>query len=478
MKKKKIALIGAGSLFWGRKLVNDILASQVLNMCDIVLMAPHQFRLKNLEKWAKRAIEVNHLDTAIYSTTDRLEALTGADYVFLLYDHGGLPAYESDYLITKEYGIDVCVGDTLNPPGIMKALRNISVLKDISEDMKAVCPQAFFINYVNPMTVFVMAAELFGIKNIVGLCGGVESTKHTISECLEIPLQKMDFSFAGINHMCWALDISQQGKNLYPLFLERMLQPHWLAEEKIRVEMMQQFGYFVTETSGHLSDLLPWFRRNKYSRAQFCTAAGYGGASGAYYKYAKFIQKKLHDVDFLEFETGDLAPAEPNTGIKILEAFESDSNFTFYGNIMNRSGFIGNLPEEACVEGLLRCRDGDIQPVCKVSLPPQLAALNHSNILVHKLVLEAYRERNPELLMAAIAMDPFSQSVLNLSETRELTRSLLDVNTRYLSIFPKNKLRITINIPHNLPVTEKKSSQKGILDIVKQYDQSKKNAKS
>ena len=433
-------------------------------------MALHWFRLHNLVNWANRAVKFNHLNSIVYGTTDLLQALDGADYIFLMFDQGGLAAYDTDYQITRKYGIDLCIGDTMNPTGIMKALRNITVLQELSSAMLQVCPDALCINYVNPMSVFLMAADRFGIKRAIGLCGGVDSTKQLISDCLQVPLEQLQFSFAGINHMCWALEIASNEGDLYPVFKKNMSRPEWISYERVRFDVLQHFNYFVTESSGHLSDMLPWFRRDSSARDTYCNLAGYQGASGAYRKYVKYLHKRLKDIDHLESEFGMLEPIDGNSSVRIIEAVESRSFFQFYGNGMNTNSTITNLPQSACIEALMRCEGGNINFVHETTLPVHLAMLIKGNVAVHELILEAVVNSDPELVMAAVAMDPLSQSVLSLSSARSLARELLDANVPYLSGFSRKKLRSSVAIPsgYNSEVP-KNIKKKRLFDILKNY---------
>ncbi len=192
----RIAILGAGSISLGPLIINDLLSRAELDGAVLTLMALHEERLGVVERWAVRAVRQNGLQTVIRATTSRREALSNADYVFALFDGGGFSAFDSDYRIATSYGLDICIGDTMGPTGIMKGLRNIAAFEEVAADYRELCPQAPLLTYVNPMAAVVMAAEALGIRTCVGLCGGIEATRELIAECLELAPQQLETQFA------------------------------------------------------------------------------------------------------------------------------------------------------------------------------------------------------------------------------------------------------------------------------------------
>lgn len=256
---KKIAIIGAGSVVFCRTLILDILATDSMDM-EFFLMAPSTTNTSKVAAYIKRVIEHNNLRSKVVVTTSRRETLKNASYVIATLQIGGLAASELDYSIPKKYGVDQCIGDTLGPGGIFRALRTIPIMLDLAKDMGELCPDALLLNYVNPMAMVCLALSTTNIK-FVGLCHGVQTTLDLISRYVDIKKADIDFLCAGINHMAWFLKIEHEGKDLYPLLKSRFELPEYYVNEKVRGEVFRQFGYFMTESTGYLSEYVPWFRK-------------------------------------------------------------------------------------------------------------------------------------------------------------------------------------------------------------------------
>jgi len=471
-----IAVLGAGSISHSKRLLNDLFNLPLMQGTRLVLMSPHIDRVTIVADFATRLVAVNRVDAVVESTDSIEHALSGAEVVFLVFDSGGFTAFDRDFQTAQKYGIDSCVGDTLGPTGIMKACRNITVLQEFSAFFVRLCPDALVVNYVNPMAPMVISAHRLGMRNALGICGGVEATRKTIGACLERPPESIDFRFAGINHMTWALEISSDGADLYPELKQRMSAPAWIAAEPVRFEVLQHFGYFVTETSGHLSDFFPWFRKNESTRALYCSGAGYTGASGAYHRYASYIHRKLENVNYLQFETGELEPASDDYGARMADAWLRGGEFQFYGNVPNSSGLVANLPRDCAVELPIRLKNRVIAPDSQDDLPLQLAALCQSNITVHKLTVEAALTGNRELLIAALSMDPLTGAVLTLPEIRSLTAELLSHNSEWLPPGWFESRGDYIDIGPHIHVRPASVPGENLLDVVRRYDREKRKA--
>ena len=468
----RIAILGAGSISLGPLIINDLLSRAELDGAVLTLMALHEERLGVVERWAVRAVRQNGLQTVIRATTSRREALSNADYVFALFDGGGFSAFDSDYRIATSYGLDICIGDTMGPTGIMKGLRNIAAFEEVAADYRELCPQAPLLTYVNPMAAVVMAAEALGIRTCVGLCGGIEATRELIAECLELAPQQLETQFAGINHMCWALRIEHRGRDLYPLFRESMGRAEWRAAEPARAEVLQHFGYIPTETSGHLSDMLPWFRRDAEARRRYGTAPGYAGASGIYHRYASYLQKRLAHADYLRFEDGTLVKRSGDYGASIVTALHGGPSIRVYGNVVNRLQLIRNLPSYAVVEVPLQVGETGIHGIDVGALPPQLAALCTTNLPVHQLTVAAALEKDPELVAAAVSLDPLTQAVLDLPRARELTAELLAANAGLIPIELSSGLDPVLPVGADAPAAPRRSSfpSDGPLAALRRFD--------
>ena len=436
----KIAMIGAGSIVFCKTLFTDIVATPALRDSEFCLMSRTMPKLERAKAFTDRIIKENGLKATVEITLDRRQALMDADYVIVMLQIGGLDAFCHDYEIPMKYGVDQCVGDTMGPGGVFRSLRTIPVMMDIARDMRELCPGAYLLNYVNPMAPVCWAlGEVEGTK-FVGLCHGVQTTLDLISRYVEIPKNEIDFVSAGINHMAWFLKLEHNGKDLYPIFKERCEKPEYYINEKVRIEVMRHFGYFMTESTGHLSEYLPWFRSSKAALDQYCDEPDFGGASGAYWKWCKLISAHLQNEDFLADEPAQLGPRSIEYCSYIIEALETGKAFRFQGNVRN-DGYISNLTPGCCSEVPVVADKDGFHPEAVGELPPQLAAVNQTNVSVQSLAVRAAIEGDPELAMAACALDPLTSAVLTLKEVREMVGEMLTAEAQWLPQFEGKKLR-------------------------------------
>ena len=439
----KIAMIGAGSLVFCKTLCQDILATPALQDSEIVLMSRTRPKLDNMERYVKRLIAGNGLKATAWSTLDRREAIRNADYVIVMVQVGGLEAFELDYQIPLKYGVDQCIGDSLGPGGVFRALRTIPLLAELCGEMRELCPKALLLNYANPMGMCCAAIGRAGADiQSIGLCHGVQTTLDLISRYVDVPKDQIDHWVAGINHMAWFLSMKDKrdGRDLYPLFRANCEKPEYYINEKVRIEVMRHFGYFMTESTGHLSEYLPWFRKNTAALQTYCDQPDFGGASGAYYHYAKDIIGKYDGVDYLAGEDAKLCKRSVEYCSYILEAHETDRPFRLQGNVRNDS-YITNLPQGCCVEVPVYVDRRGIHPVRVGELPMQLAAMNQSNVTVQQLAVEAAFTGNPELAVAAIAMDPLTSAVCTLKQIREMAAEMLDAQRQWLPEFAGKSIK-------------------------------------
>ena len=250
--------------------------------------------------------------------------------------------------------------------------------------------------------------------------------------------------------MAWFLSLKNKrtGEDLYPTLRKNIEKPEYYANEKVRCEVMRHFGYFMTESTGHLSDYVPWFRSSREALELYCDEPGFGGESGTAFKYNSKVAEKYKNVDYLESESRTLGERSVEYCSHILEAVETDGIFRLNGNVRN-DGYITNLPLGCCVEVPVFVDRHGLNPVKVGALPPQLAALSQSNITVQMLVVEAALTGDPEHVMQAVAMDPLTGACCTLSEIREMTREMLEEERKWLPQFEGKELRSTprINIP-------------------------------
>lgn len=446
----KIAMIGAGSVVFCETLTRDILATPALRASEICLMNRTRPKLDRMAAFVRRMGGENGLPARVSATTDRAEALRGADYVIVMIQVGGLDAFRIDYELPMKYGVDQCIGDSLGPGGILRGLRTIPVLLDIARDMERLCPKATMLNYTNPMAACCLALGKAARVPFLGLCHGVQTTLDLIARYVDVPKDQVDHLCAGINHMAWFLKLADMrtGKDLYPLFKANCEKPEYYVNEKVRIEVMRHFGCFMTESTGHLSEYIPWFRGSRRALEAYCDQPDFGGATGAYYKFSAMLARKYRDVDPLELASPKLGARSVEYCSYILEALETGDPFRLNGNVRN-DGWIDNLPNGCCVEVPVTVDGKGIHPQKVGSLPPQCAALNQSNVSVQTLAVEAGLAGDPELAMQAMAMDPLTAACCTLKEIRDMTTEMLEAEKEWLPQFRGRKpaARPAIAIP-------------------------------
>jgi len=266
-----------------------------------------------------------------------------------------------------------------------------------------------------------------------------------------VPKDRIDYVAAGINHMAWFLKLEQDGKDLYPLLKKNFEKPGYYVNEKVRGEVMRHFGYFMTESTGHLSEYLPYFRKNKKALDLYCDEPAFGGETGAYYKYCAMLAEKFTKMDPLSIESTKLGPRSAEYCSHIMEAKETGEVFRLNGNIRN-DGYITNLPNGCCVEVPIYVDRTGLHPTVIGNLPPQCAALNMTNVLVQGLAVEASFTGNPELVMQAVALDPLTSAVLTLDEVRRMVSEMLDAGAGCLPQFAGRTLAVVpaISVPRNV----------------------------
>jgi len=447
----KIAIIGAGSIVFCKTLILDILATDGLAQTEFALMAPSTKRTSQVEAFVQRVIQANGLPARVWKTTNLHAALKDSDYVIATFQVGGLAGFEADYKIPLKYGVDQCIGDTLGPGGVFRALRSIPMMVELVKTMEEVCPQAFLLNYVNPMAMICWAIGAASKVPFVGLCHGVQTTMDLISGYVGLPKEEIDFLCAGINHMGWFLKLEHAGHDLYPLLRQRFEQPEYYVNEKVRGEVFRHFGYFMTESTGHLAEYVPWFRKNQKALDIYCDEPAFGGESGAYYNWCKYVADKYEHEMLLDSEPLALPPRSIEYGSYVIEALETGRTFKLNGNLIN-GGMITNLPADCCAEGPVYVDRTGLHKTIVGDLPPQCAALNLTNINVQRLAVEAALSGDPEHIVHACSLDPLTGAVLTLNEIRELATEMLEAERQWLPQFVGKGIRPapTISIPKNI----------------------------
>ena len=441
----KITLIGAGSYVFTRNLCNDILLTPVLHDCTITLMDIDPVRLTQAHNLVQFMISQRKLKAKVEATLDRRAAIAGADYVITTFQQGGLDAYQLDIDIPSKYGVGQCVGDTLGPGGVFRALRTIPVLLNICNEMNDLAPEALLLNYVNPMAANCWAISAGASRPFVGLCHSVQGISALLARWLKVPYDEVNFICAGINHQAFFLKFRRGKEDLYPALWKLIDDPEIYGTEPVRIEMMKSFGYFVTETSGHASEYVPYFRKtaamienelvplfkNPIEHHWF----DYGRTGG----YLRYCQKTARNLagEFEEVLAGvRLLPDKrsPEYGVVIIEAMETNRPARVNGNVPN-SGIITNLPKGCTVEVPCLVDSAGVQPVVIGDLPVQLAALNRTNINVQELIVEAALSGKKDAVYQAVMLDPLTAGVCTLPQIHAMVSELLVAQKQWLTQF-------------------------------------------
>jgi alpha-galactosidase len=440
----KITLIGAGSLVFTRNLCSDILLAPALQESTISLMDIDPERLSQSRDLVQTLIEGRRLDARVEATTDRREAVQGADYVVTTFQQGGLDAYALDIEIPQRYGVEQCVGDTLGPGGVFRALRTIPVLIDLCNDMDEVAPDALLLNYVNPMAANCWAVARATGRPHVGLCHSVQGTSEMLAEWAGVPYDEVTYLCAGINHQAFFLDLRLGKEDLYPAIWEAVEREGVCDQEPVRVELMKHFGYFVTESSGHASEYVPYFRKSPRMVNEELVPLFKNeedswfdfGRTGGYLRHCiSRLEESRSEYEELRAGNADLPTERTHEyGSYIIEAMETDRPTCVNGNVPNR-GLIDNLPHGCCVEVPCLVDGNGVQPTTVGSLPTQLAALNRTNINVQELTVEAALTGSVEAVHHAVMLDPLTAAACTLPQIRLMVDEMLEAQARWLPQF-------------------------------------------
>jgi alpha-galactosidase len=433
----RIAIVGAGSAVFTRNLCSDILLSGALRDSTIALMDVDAQRLDGARALVQELIDARGLSARVEATLDRREAVAGAGYVVTTFQQGGLEAYEQDIEIPRRYGVEQCVGDTLGPGGVFRALRTIPVLLDLCADMDAVAPDAVLLNYVNPMAANCWAVDRGTGRPHVGLCHSVQGTSEMLAEWAGVPYDEVAFRCAGINHQAFFLEFRRGEEDLYPAIRAAAERAEIYGSEPVRIDLMRHFGYFVTESSGHASEYSPYFRKTARMVEEELVPR-FTSPEDDWFDFGRTGGYLRRCLARLEEERPGEIPAERTHeyGSFIVEAMETGEPFVLNGNVPNR-GLIPNLPDGCCVEVPCVVDANGIQPTVVDPLPPQLAGLNRTNVNVQELIVAAALTGGTEAVHHAVSLDPLTAAVCTLEEIRALTAELLEAQAPWLPQFAR-----------------------------------------
>jgi len=431
----KITLMGAGSAVFARQLMTDILLVPGLDGGAFALVDIDAQRLELAHQLAEKLIPLSGKNWTVQAATDRRRVMADSDYIISFIEVGGLQAVRPEYEIPLKYGIKQCIGDTIGPGGIFKALRTGPDWLDILDDAQELCPGALVMNYTNPMSILTLAALRATDLPVVGLCHSVQGTSERLAEYAAVPYAEMRWRCGGINHMAWFTELTHHGQDLYPRLHERAREPAFFDQDPARFETMRQFGYFVTESSGHFAEYVPYFRKRDDLIARF-DRDGYRGQTGFYadnwpmWRQAADAYARLMIDGEIEIERR----RSHEYASYIIEARETGAPVRIHANVLN-NGLIDNLPFDGCVEVACLVDENGIQPCQFGSLPPQLAALNQAHMAVHELAALALLEGDRQAAVHALMLDPLTAAVCSLQEIRCLFDELYQAERDLVRVF-------------------------------------------
>lgn len=467
----KITFIGAGSTVFAKNLLGDILSYPELAGSTIALHDIDEERLNTTKNVAKRLAEVRGAHPRIETHLDRCAALEGADYAISMFQIGGYrPSTVIDFEIPKKYELQQTIGDTLGIGGIMRGLRTIPVFLDIARDMEQVCPSAWLLNYVNPMAINTMGIQkATKIKN-VGLCHSVQGTAEHLAEDIDVPVDEIRYLCAGINHMAFYLNFWRRTpdgevEDLYPL-IHKVIEDGRVPEHnRVRYEMLKRLGYFVTESSEHFAEYVPWFIKRdrpdlleKFNvpideylhRCEF-QIAGWEfvkkqmerpdevtdadiQAFITFLRSQPVTSEKMIEHAVLEVLEFDKPKKSMEYGSRIIHAMETNTPTVIYGNMLNH-GLIDNLPDGCAVEVPCLVDSSGVQPTRIGKLPTHLAALMRTQIGVQELTVEAALTGNRDAVYHAAMLDPHTAAELDLDQIWHLVDDLIEAHGDWLPQF-------------------------------------------
>jgi alpha-galactosidase len=416
----KVAILGAGSAVFARQLMTDLLSTPGLERGAFALVDIDAERLELAHRIAEKLVAKSGRDWTVEATADRAKALPGCDYVISLIEVAGLRNVDPDYEIPRRYGVDQCIGDTVGPGGIFKMLRTGPAWLEILRDVERLCPGALVMNYTNPMSALTLLALRATSLQVIGLCHSVQGTSRQLASYLDVPYDEMRFRCAGINHLAWFVELTHHGEDLYPRLRQAARNPEIYECDPVRFEIMLHFGAFVTESSGHFSEYVPYFRKRQDLLARY-TREGYRGESGFY----------AHNWPRWRREAGDTIRAQLDGRSEILlqrsseyasyiaEAVETNRPAVIHGNVLN-AGLIDNLPAAGCVEVPVLVDGAGLHPTHFGPLPAQLAALDAAHMPIHELLVAAVLGRDRQPALHALLLDPLTAAVCSPAEITQM----------------------------------------------------------
>ncbi|OZB91594.1 alpha-galactosidase [Paenibacillus sp. XY044] len=429
----KISIIGAGSAFT-QEIATDILLIEGIEGGTIALVDIDAERLEIARKLVEKIIELSGKRWNVIASTDRREVIGGSQFVINQIEVGGLQTVRYEYEIPLKYGVNQCIGDTLGPGGLFKTLRTLPSWMDIIRDIEDLCPDTTILNYTNPMSAVTLLTSRVTSIPVVGLCHSIQNTSRQLAKYAGVPYDDMQWRAGGINHMSWFVELTYEGKDLYPVLREKIQNPDLLKKDPVRFDAMKYLGAFVSESSGHFSEYIPYYRKRQSLIDKHCST-GYNGATG-YYADNWPIWRRENDEKIVKQLEGtlpiELTPSNEYAAI-IIEAMLKNEPKVIYGNVPNE-GLIHNLPGDGVVEVACMVDRNGVNPCRFGSLPEHLAALCRSNMAFFDLAVGAVLNNDKEMARHALMVDPLSAAVCSLDEISDMFEELYEAERDFIPV--------------------------------------------
>ncbi|MCV9888680.1 alpha-glucosidase/alpha-galactosidase [Metabacillus halosaccharovorans] len=434
----KITFLGAGSTIFAKNVLGDCMFVPALSGFEFALFDIDEQRLKDSENMLNNLKHSLKANITVKAYSDRKEALRGAKYIINAIQVGGYkPSTVIDFEIPKKYGLRQTIADTVGIGGIFRSLRTIPVMMDFARDIEEVCPDALFLNYTNPMAALTGAMLRFTNVKTVGLCHSVQICSEHLLKSLEMDHEGIEEKIAGINHMAWLLEIKRNGQDLYPEIKRRAREKQKTKHrDMVRFELMDKFGFYVTESSEHNAEYHPYFIKqnepelidkfniplDEYPRRCIAQIEGWNKMRDEVVNNAQLTHTRSHEY-----------------GSRIIEAIETNIPFKFGGNVLNKGRLISNLPENAVVEVPCVADRSGINPCYVGDLPEQLAALNRTNINTQLLTIEAAVTKKREHIYQAAMLDPHTAAELSIDKIVAMCDELIEAHGDWIPNFESSK---------------------------------------
>src|SRR5262245_59032527 len=426
---KRVTIIGAGSVEFTRGIVADLCGYEELHgSLELALHDIDEERLRYAERAAVQIVERSGARYPVSAHPKRASAFDGADYLINEIQVGGYRATLTDFEVPKKYGLRQTIGDTIGIGGVMRGLRTIPVMIEMADEMVERCPDGLLLTYTNPMAMVpwgIWSGSRLAPERVIGVCHSVRDTHAFLAHTVGIPLERIEFRTAGLNHQCfvYAFRDRDTGEDLYPRLREIVdADPEGLGR-RVRVELFRRFGFFPTESSEHSAEYVPWFLHAEDQVTRLRIEVD---------EYLRRSEDNLAEWEEIKraLDAGEILPVEANDELasQFIRAFETGERTELYGNVRNE-GLIDGLPEDACVEvAVLTGSKGRVSATRFGTLPPQCLALNRTFVNVAELTVRAVLEGSRDLVRQAALMDPNTGATLRTTEIVDLVDDLIEAH--------------------------------------------------